>query len=58
MTQGDKIRRMTDEKLAEFLEDIREHGFTDVGCCTDLLCDSDACDCCILEWLQKECDTE
>lgn len=52
-TNADRIRNMSDEELAELLEDVRTHGFTDL-CCDDNLCDSDACDCCVHEWLQAE----
>lgn len=61
MTNADVIRNMTDEELADLLEDVRTHGFTDLGCCDDDLCDSDACDCCVHAWLQaevKEGDTD
>lgn len=52
-TNADRIRNMTDEELADLLEDVRTHGFTDL-CCDDDLCDSDGCDCCVHEWLQAE----
>lgn len=52
-TNADRIRNMTDEELADFLEDVRRFGFKNL-CCNDDLCDSDACDCCVHEWLQAE----
>lgn len=52
-TNADRIRNMTDEELADFLEDVRRFGFKNL-CCDDDLCDSDACDCCVHEWLQAE----
>lgn len=53
ITNADRIRNMTDEELADFLEDVRRFGFKNL-CCDDDLCDSDACDCCVHEWLQAE----
>lgn len=53
MTNADRIRNMTDEELADFLEDVRRRGFQNL-CCNDEFCDSDACDCCVHEWLQLE----
>lgn len=52
ITNADRIRSMTDEELAELLEDVRTHGFTSL-CCNDSLCDSDGCDCCVAEWLAR-----
>lgn len=52
-TNADRIRNMSDEELAELLEDVRRFGFNNL-CCDDDLCDSDACDCCVHEWLQAE----
>jgi hypothetical protein len=53
MTNADRIRNMTDEELADFLEEVRRLGFQNL-CCYDDFCDSDACDCCVHEWLQAE----
>lgn len=48
MTRADRIRAMSDEELAEFLEKGSENW------CHEMLCDSDKCDCCIFSWLQSE----
>lgn len=52
-TNADYIRNMTDEELAELLENVRTHGFAEL-CCDDDLCDSDGCDYCVKAWLQAE----
>ena len=54
-TNADRIRAMSDEELAEFLERIRKTGFNGL-CCNDDLCDSDGCDCCMEDWLQSEAE--
>lgn len=59
MTNADKIRNMTDEELAEFLDVMVVDG---LDCVLGLPCDycMEKCECesCIKEWLERECDVE
>lgn len=52
MTNGDRIRSMTDEELAEFILDKREN-----GTCFNNKCyyydPNKGCDDCTLEWLKQ-----
>ena len=55
MTNGDKIRAMTDEELCDFILDKRENG----RCFNDKCYHNDpnkGCDYCTLEWLKAEAD--
>ena len=58
MTNADRIRNMSDEKLAEFLNGVEEYGisshYIDVPC--DCCCEKTACDECWKEWLQSEAE--
>lgn len=51
MTNGDKIRAMTDEDLAMNIMCPNENGLGDIECDRD-----DSCNCynCILKWLKGE----
>ena len=52
MTNGDKIRAMTDEELCDFILDKRENGH----CFNDKCYHNDpnkGCDDCTLEWLKQ-----
>lgn len=52
VTNGDRIRSMTDEKLADFLTDHES-----VCCfCTYEACKDASCENGVLEWLKKEAD--
>lgn len=57
-TNADKIRNMSDEELAEFLNGVEEYGissqYIDVPC--DCCCEKTACDECWKEWLQSEAE--
>lgn len=57
-TNADRIRNMTDEELAEFLNGVEEYGissqYIDVPC--DCCCEKTACDECWKEWLQSEAE--
>ena len=56
ITNADKIREMSDEELAEFLDIVGEDGissqYTDVPC--DCCCEKTECSKCWKEWLQSE----
>ena len=55
ITNGDKIRAMTDEELCDFILDKRENGH----CFNDRCYHNDpnkGCDYCTLEWLKQEAD--
>lgn len=58
MTNADRIRNMSDEELAEFLNGVEEYGissqYIDVPC--DCCCEKTACDECWKEWLQSEAE--
>lgn len=58
MTNGDKIRRMTNEELAYFLR----YGFDEVyygGEICNLNCNYEMnCEKCILQWLNKEVEDD
>ena len=60
MTNADRIREMSDEELAEFLNCVEEYGissqYIDVPC--DCCCEKTACDECWKEWLQSEAEQE
>lgn len=57
-TNADKIRDMSDEELAEFLDIVGEDGissqYTDVPC--DCCCEKTECSKCWKEWLQSEAE--
>lgn len=57
-TNADRIRNMSDEELAEFLDIIGEDGissqYTDVPC--DCCCEKTECSKCWKEWLQSEAE--
>lgn len=57
-TNADKIRNMSDEELAEFLNGVEEYGissqYIDVPC--DCCCEKTECDACWKEWLQSEAE--
>lgn len=55
MTNGDRIRSMTDEELAEFIKDLSEHclaGIGEVNCSNQITCEN--CKITAMKWLQKE----
>lgn len=56
ITNADRIRNMSDEELAEFLDIVGEDGissqYTDVPC--DCCCEKTECSKCWKEWLQSE----
>lgn len=58
MTNADRIRAMSDEELAVFLNAVEEYGissqYIDVPC--DCCCEKTACDECWKEWLQSEAE--
>lgn len=58
ITNADKIREMSDEELAEFLDIVGEDGissqYTDVPC--DCCCEKTECSKCWKEWLQSEAE--
>ena len=58
MTNADRIRAMSDEELAEFLNGVEEYGissqYIDVPC--DCCCEKTACDKCWKEWLQSKAE--
>lgn len=54
-TNGDRVRRMNDEELAEFIKDLSEHclaGIGEVNCSNQITCEN--CKITALNWLQKE----
>ena len=57
-TNADRIRNMSDDELAEFLNGVDEHGissqYIDVPC--DCCCEKTACDKCWKEWLKLEAE--
>ena len=57
-TNADRIREMSDEELAEFLNGVEEYGisshYIDVPC--DCCCEKTACDECWKEWLKLEAE--
>lgn len=57
-TNADRIRNMSDDELAEFLNGVEEYGisshYIDVPC--DCCCEKTACDECWKEWLQSEAE--
>lgn len=57
-TNADRIRNMSDEELAEFLDIVGEDGvssqYTDVPC--DCCCEKTECSKCWKEWLQSEAE--
>ena len=57
-TNADKIRNMSDEELAEFLDIVGEDGissqYADVPC--DCCCEKTECSKCWKEWLQSEAE--
>lgn len=56
MTNAEKIRSMSDEELAEFLDVVEEDGIssqcTNIPC--DCCCEKTECSKCWKEWLQSE----
>lgn len=56
MTNAEKIRSMSDEELAEFLDIVEEDGIssqcTNLSC--DCCCEKTECSKCWKEWLQSE----
>lgn len=58
MTNAEKIRSMSDEELAEFLDIVGEDGissqYADVPC--DCCCEKTECSKCWKEWLQSEAE--
>lgn len=58
ITNADRIRNMSDEELAEFLDIVGEDGissqYTDVPC--DCCCEKTECSKCWKEWLQSEAE--
>jgi hypothetical protein len=57
MTNGDRIRAMSDEELADFILDIRENGI----CFNNKCYNNDpnrGCDYCTLEWLKQPVEVE
>lgn len=58
MTNTDRIRNMSDDELAEFLNGVEEYGisslYIDVPC--DCCCEKTACDECWKEWLKLEAE--
>lgn len=58
MTNADRIRNMSDEELAEFLDIVGEDGipsqYADVPC--DCCCEKTECSKCWKEWLQSEAE--
>ena len=59
-TNADRIRNMSDEELAEFLDIVGEDGissqYADVPC--DCCCEKTECSKCWKEWLQSEAEQE
>ena len=57
-TNSDRIRNMSDEELAEFLDIVGEYGissqYADVPC--DCCCEKTECSKCWKEWLQSEAE--
>ena len=57
-TNSDRIRNMSDEELAEFLDIVGEDGissqYADVPC--DCCCEKTECSKCWKEWLQSEAE--
>lgn len=55
MTNGERIRLMSDEELASFLEGLPAHG---CACCScdddDAKCEKTDCEDGIIEWLKQE----
>lgn len=58
MTNADRIRNMSDEELAEFLDIVGEDGissqYADVPC--DCCCEKTECSKCWKDWLQSEAE--
>ena len=58
MTNAERIRAMSDEELAKFLNGVEEYGissqYIDVPC--DCCCEKTACDECWKEWLQAKAE--
>lgn len=58
ITNSDRVRNMSDEELAEFLDIVGEDGissqYTDVPC--DCCCEKTECSKCWKEWLQSEAE--
>lgn len=59
-TNADRIRNMSDEELAEFLDIVEEDGissqYTNLSC--DCCCEKTECSKCWKEWLQSEAEQE
>ena len=59
-TNADRIRNMSDEELAEFLDIVGEDGissqYADVPC--DCCCEKTECSKCWKDWLQSEAEQE
>lgn len=59
-TNADRIRNMSDEELAEFLDIVGEDGissqYADIPC--DCCCEKTECSKCWKEWLQSEAEQE
>lgn len=59
MTNGDRIRVMSDEELAKYLFDVEQGNFT-IDCCDDRFCDTEHCchDCtaAAIKWLQQSAE--
>lgn len=58
ITNADRIRNMSDEELAEFLDIVGEDGissqYADIPC--DCCCEKTECSKCWKEWLQSEAE--
>ena len=53
MTNGDKIRQMSDEELAEFINSTDPHGYMCRYCVTEN-CKNQTCCAGVLAWLKQE----
>ena len=61
MTNGDRIRQMSDEELADFIDKGRisiQDKFCDENAAMDVECDDRECTQCWLEWLRKEANDD
>ncbi|WP_281513507.1 hypothetical protein [Bacteroides acidifaciens] len=55
MTNGDRIRNMSNEELTKFIQEVSGLKFVD-NFCDDYECEKESCGECFLKWLNSEAE--
>lgn len=53
MTNGDRVRSMSNEELTKFIQEFSEIKYVD-NFCPDYECEEESCGKCFLKWLNSE----